>query len=65
MDAPEPEQTPFAAVSAQTSRFARVRPIYISLNVSACPTNVPVPYLPSIYPIHPSISSLALSDHVD
>jgi len=29
MDAPEPEQTPFAAVSAQTSRFARQYQSYL------------------------------------
>jgi hypothetical protein len=30
MDAPEPEQTPFNAVQAQTSKLARVSPLFDS-----------------------------------
>ena len=32
MDSMEPEQTPFAAVSAQTSKFSRVSRYHASLN---------------------------------
>src|SRR6266536_3579599 len=58
MDAPEPDQTPFAAVSAHTSRFARVR-----LSLSAPSLQSLIQLVLSNTPIRPPTEVLTLSQH--